>query len=117
MHWEHTASPELGPTYKFSSQQHCICPRTEDSLPDALVGQQLMEILPWVHHRLQTQPCTFQSHYLRQEQQLLRHTWLVLLGTETVQTNFTKTEQLDNFTQNQIELKSPIQNILFWDTA
>jgi hypothetical protein len=49
-----------------------------------------MEILLGVHHRLQTQPCTFRSHYLLQVQQLPRHTWLVRKGTETVQVIYKK---------------------------
>lgn len=49
-----------------------------NTLPDALVVQQLMEKLLWAHHRLQTQLYTFRIHCPLQVQQLLRHTWLVI---------------------------------------
>jgi hypothetical protein len=93
---------------QFPTTLHVDIQEKETALPDALVGQQLMEIQHGVHHPRQTQPCTFQSHCQLRVQQLPRHTWLVLKDTVTVQTQpsynsrfLTHTEQLHNVTETK----------------
>ena len=68
-----------------------MSPSTEKlNLPDAFVCQQLMKTPLGVRHHRQIQPCKFQSHYLRQLQQLPpRHSCLVLQGTERVESHTT----------------------------